>query len=631
MEIERKVGRHHLAFYRGWLQGLNLSEIGDRYLETGIDLRRAKACLSWLRDVIQQAARRHGKHGMARLLRLNIQVAVTSGLEQTAATLPSLAQFREEFDPHTFYTEKELIQAYTQQYPHSADDKAHRRHNMIDRQLRALSWVEELLATEPQPADLVSAWFDRSVANRLMLGGIPNLYGLTALIRERGNRWWVSVPKLGPKGGARIVRWLQTYESSLGTLPVHALKPLRSLPAALLVAQRPCRTAIVPIDSLLIPSDLDGSRGLNRYGETPKIDAADDMQAIRSWLAMKSASPHTQVAYRKEAERLVLWAIIERRKALSDLSVNDCAAYRDWLSMIGRTDTQDWPFRVPQEDWLRKGKIGSERHSNQWRPFGGPLSVRSVKQAIGILNGLFGWLVKVQYLAFNPWAAVSMTLAHDGSDAPDLELTRALTKGQWSYLQDYLEQRAPSDSTEQLRFALQFAYVTGMRRAELVDAKTSRLYSMPLRDEIGTRWMLKVLGKGNKWRTIPMPDKFMESLANYLEYRGLSRDPIANPPDTPLIAHQSSNAPLTQSMLYKAFKSLFAEVASKLEHEGKSNEAKVFRKASTHWLRHTRGSHLGASGTAATMIQKLLGHASVATTSIYTKVDDEVLWAEMSK
>jgi len=70
VKLKRKVGRHHLAFYRGWLHGIDLKELGDRYLETGIDLRLAKSTLKWIKEEIQKAALRHGKHGTARLLRL---------------------------------------------------------------------------------------------------------------------------------------------------------------------------------------------------------------------------------------------------------------------------------------------------------------------------------------------------------------------------------------------------------------------------------------------------------------------------------------------------------------------------------------------------------------------------------
>ena len=63
-------------------------------------------------------------------------------------------------------------------------------------------------------------------------------------------------------------------------------------------------------------------------------------------MAIKSGNQNTQRAYRKEAERMLLWAVIEREKALSDLTVDDCARYRDWLSLLGRTDSGDWNFRL---------------------------------------------------------------------------------------------------------------------------------------------------------------------------------------------------------------------------------------------------------------------------------------------
>jgi site-specific recombinase XerD len=63
---------------------------------------------------------------------------------------------------------------------------------------------------------------------------------------------------------------------------------------------------------------------------------------------------------------------------------------------------------------------------------------------------------------------------------------------------------------------------------------------------------------------------------------------------------------------------------------GKKYEASAFEKASVHWLRHTCGSHMGSSGVPVNLIQKLLGHASVATTSIYTESDSERLWQEVT-
>jgi len=627
VKLKRKVGRHHLAFYRGWLHGIDLKELGDRYLETGIDLRLAKSTLKWIKEEIQKAALRHGKHGTARLLRLPLKHDDSPTVE--IEERPSLAAFKEEFDQAEMWTERELIENYLEKYPEpKISDKQRKKRELVDKQLKALFWVEELLACEPHPNDLISAWLDDTVANRLILADIPDFKTLMATIHEHGYRWWVKVPKLGEKGAVRILKWLQLSENALGKIPMTALQPLRTIPSSALAAYRPVRTGIVPLESLLVPDDLNGANGLNRHAGQPLIEAMDDMLAIRSWLAIKSPSKNTQLAYRKEAERLVLWAIMERHKALSDLTVNDCAAYRDWLSMVGRTEPEQWPFNVPQNEWIGKGKAG--KHKPSWKPLSGPISANSTKQAIVILNGMFGWLVKVQYLAFNPWAAVPVHIVNNPDEAPELELTRAFTKSQWDYLINYLDELFPSAYAVQVRFVVKFAYSTGMRRAELVGSTVGHLYTMPLRDSVGQRWMLKVLGKGSKWRSIPFPEKLFGQLSNYLEYRGLKPYPPDNPPETPLIAHQSSNTPLGEGMLYKALKRLFGEVSEKLKSEGKEHESRVFLKASTHWLRHTRGSHLGQSNTEAVLIQKLLGHASIATTTIYTKSDDETLWNVLS-
>lgn len=621
--VERKVGRHHLAFYRGWLQGLDLKSLADRYLETGLDLRLAKTTLSWLRDTLSQAALRHGKRGEARLLRLHL----ASSQEAKTPAFPSLDDFRAEHDPDGFYQEEELIRLYLETFPQAGDRKIRQRQRLIERQLKALGVLEGLLATEPVPADLVCAWFDKPVADRLVLAGIPTIGALLERIQGRGYRWWITVPKLGEKGAARIVAWLRGYESSLGPLPEHATAPVRSLPAPMLVQARDRQTAIVPIEALAVPQSLSGETGSNRHPGLPRIQAGNDHQAIESWLATKAGSPNTARAYRKEAERLLLWAVIERQKALSDLTVEDCAAYRDWLSILGRTNPQQWPFRISQSEWI--GSRNTPRFSPAWRPFDGPLSAASVRQALTIVSSLFEWLVRVQYCAFNPWDAVGRKPAASTDTPEDVELTRVFSTGQWGYLMTFLDTLPADDATSRLRFVLPFAQTTGLRLSELVDASIGRLYTMPLKEGLGVRWMLKVLGKGGKWRAVPLSNPVMDRLREYLAHRGLDPDPLANPPETPLISRLGSQERVTGSALYKTLRTVFHQAAESLAADGKDQEAKPFRRATVHWLRHTCGAHLASSGVPVNLVQKLLGHASLATTSIYTETDDERLWAEI--
>jgi len=623
--VDRKIGRHHIAFYRGWLQGLDLKSLADRYLETGLDLRLAKTTLTWIRDTLRQAALRHGRRGEARLLRLHLAAAKS----QPATPCPSLEEFQADYDPDGYCREADLIRQYLDTYPQAANRKAWHRQRLIDRQLAALIWVERLLATDPIADDPVSAWFDKPVAERLVLAGIPTIGALLERIRDRGYRWWVSVPRLGEKGALRIVAWLRGYEESLGPLPDQALAPVRSLPTTLRVQARSRETAIVPMETLTVPEALAGETGSNRHPGRPRIDATNDYQAIQSWLTTKSGSPHTARAYRKEAERMLLWAIIERGKALSDLAIEDCAAYRDWLSQVGRTAPEQWLFRLPQTDWI--GKRNTPRFSVGWRPFDGPLSAASVRQALTIASGLFEWLVRVQYCAFNPWIAVSKGLASHEEAPEDIELTRVFSVGQWQYLMDFLLGLPVDEHAHRLRFVLPFAHATGLRVSELVDAKTGRLYTMPLRDRLGIRWMLKVLGKGGKWRAVPLSERVASLLGAYLAHRGLDPDPLANLPETPLIARIDGNDPISSSGLYKAIRGLFQSAADALRADGRSQEAKAFDRASVHWLRHTCGSHMGSAGVPVNLVQKLLGHASLTTTSIYTDSDDERLWQEITE
>lgn len=622
--LTRKIGLHHLAFYRGYIQGIDIGELANRYLETGLDLRRAKSTLSWLRDTLKQAALRHGNYRSARLLRMKVDPPYHC---DTSTPVPTLAAFREEYDPDDFYTEKELLEAFVEAHPAALDVRAQKRHRLIQRQLEMLKWIEPLITTEPVKADFVAAWFDDTIAKRLLLAGLPTLGDLMARIIENGYRWWVSVPKLGEKGAARIVAWLGGYEPSLGQLPKHALVPARSLPACALMQERRSTTAIAPLEKFLVPSELDGSTASNRYSGEPRIKASNDYQAIKSWLDTKSGNQNTQRAYQKEAERMLMWSILERGKALSNLSVEDCVAYRNWLSALGRTEQGDWPYRLAQAVWL--GEKGVSRHDSEWRPFDGALSVKSVQFAITITNSLFEWLVRVQYCIFNPWSGVSKKaiIKQVASEtAPEVEFTRAFTDGQWNYLMQYLGERPNTDVSTRLKFVLPFAQATGLRISELVDSTVGLIYTMPLTEGIGVRWMLKVLGKGGKWRAVPLPSDIVLAMQAYFEARGLNRNIIDNPPETPLIASLTEEATITTSALSKSVSGLFKELAEALSGQGKAIEAKAFSGATVHWLRHTCGSHLAQSGVPINVIQRLLGHSNLQTTSIYTDTADETVW-----
>lgn len=622
--LERKLGSHHFALYRGWLEGLELRDMADRYLETGLDLRVAKTTLQWVRDSLRQAALRHGKHGEARLLRLRL----VGGADDTAKDLPTLEDFRVEHDPTGFYSEEELIAEYLMTYPAAGNRKARQRQRLIQRQREAMIWLEKLVATEPVKADLVSAWFDKTVANRLIHGGIHTIGDLVGCIEAKGYRWWTGVPRLGEKGALRIVRWLEGHEAALGALPLAANVPARRMSAVAALAKRKVRTGIAPLESVVLPAELDGATADNRYPAEPRIDAGDDREAINAWLAVKATSKNTERAYRKEAERLLLWAVMERGKPLSGLNVQDCVEYRNWLSALGRTNEKEWAYRIPQKQWIAPRQI--PRYSPEWRPFDGPLSPVSVKHALSIIGALFSWLVGVEYCRYNPWLQVGKKLAVSADDDPELELTRVFSRAQWDFMMAHLESKQLNEHTRRLRFLMPFALATGMRGTELADVTLGRFYTMPAPGGIGVRWMLKVLGKGAVWRAVPITPATMALVSDYLLQRGLPPDPTDCPPSTPLVARIGGVGGVSYSTIYRLTKWLFDDVAKTLRDAGNVHEAKAYERASSHWIRHTRGNMLGLEDVPTTIIQKLLGHKSIETTSIYTASSEAEAWRILS-
>ena len=119
---------------------------------------------------------------------------------------------------------------------------------------------------------------------------------------------------------------------------------------------------------------------------------ATTARAVLEWPVRYADSPATLASYRKEAERLLLWCVLQRRAALSDLTHEDLLVYQRFL-----VDPQ------PADRWATAGQKPS-RESPLWRPFAGPLSPASQRQAMSILNAMFSWLVEAGYLAGDPLA-----------------------------------------------------------------------------------------------------------------------------------------------------------------------------------------------------------------------------------
>src|SRR5262249_47019556 len=133
----------------------------------------------------------------------------------------------------------------------------------------------------------------------------------------RRRRWWAAIPGLGTASARQIEAFFAAHPQ------------LTERARALVVVDAP--EDIVPWERIVVPHEVDGSQGTFRAPRaTCTLSANNDYDAVHAWLALHE-SPATQRAYRKEAERLILWAIVERGRALSSLTAEDAVAYRAFL------------------------------------------------------------------------------------------------------------------------------------------------------------------------------------------------------------------------------------------------------------------------------------------------------------
>nr|WP_309288716.1 tyrosine-type recombinase/integrase [Burkholderia sp.] len=254
----------------------------------------------------------------------------------------------------------------------------------------------------------------------------------------------------------------------------------------------------------------------------------------------------------------------------------------------------------------------------------GPLSERSRDTARRILTAMGTWLVGQQYLRVSPFgglpAAPSVPIDATG---------RTLTRAQWQYVLQTVLRPVSAFDVEQVTngathardaFLLLFAYATGLRRAELAAATTGALTRSALDGVLDDAWSLRVMGKGRRARSVPMPRRLVDALRAQLRSRPVPLTLETAPADTPLIAHLVTGEALHPDGVGWLFKGIFARAADQLAI-AYPNAAADLRRASTHWLRHTFANHGLDAGADIRDMQELLGHASLGTTTLYTKAD----------
>jgi len=212
----------------------------------------------------------------------------------------------------------------------------------------------------------------------------------------------------------------------------------------------------------------------------------------------------------------------------------------------------------------------------------------TVGRKLAAIRGLYGYLVRTEKAGANPAELVSSPKRAE-------KLPHVLTTEQMRTLLERIPARTPLELRD--RAMLELAYSCGLRCEEIVNLDLGAL-------DYETE-QLRVLGKGNKERLLPVGEPAQRALRRYLDK---GRRALAVDPREPALFLSKSGRRLSNS-----------DVTRRLGLW--TREAALAAGVSPHSLRHSFATHLLEGGADLRTIQELLGHASISTTQVYTRVD----------
>lgn len=636
----RQLSRGHIRFYRAVMDGVGLAKAWELYLQLEGEYTEtlAKATMEWVRLALIQEALDTAQPSLIGLFR-------REPWRVKASAKPTLKEFADRFAQAGDFSERELTEMWKEEF--GGPDRAEARRDRLSQRLRqALQLLERATRRQPTRADAVATWLAPNLAARFAQAGLDTLGAVRDALAARRSARWEAVPGVGEVWADRLQLWMDEHGIEAQALPPPALSS-PALPAS----------PLVPLERLVPPrqSVVRATAAAPAQGPWPApspylpggnaLGALGDKHAVELWLAAKATNANTLRSYRKNAERLLLWCMYERRITFPELTVADAIHYRAWLSDLGRKSPEEWAqagWRMPAEDWI--GPHGAKRLSAEWRPFEGPLSPGSVAQDLLTIRSLFEFLRDGQVIQVNAFKLMGKraTARPNVADLTEQFTGRSFTMDEWHLVVEGLGAEGCSELERRLLLVLWLGFACGLRASEMLSLT---LGSILIGREV---WRLRVLGKGDKTRTVPLPSPVRDMLMAYLASVGVPPEDVlraARAPDgdplrsAPLLRsrrgrrREGGPAPtdaLRYTALYDSLKDHLARRGGMLERRDPLAAAK-FRDASTHWLRHTCATLALKDGVPLNTVQRLLGHSSLTTTSTYVTEQEEALMAAMER
>jgi len=264
----------------------------------------------------------------------------------------------------------------------------------------------------------------------------------------------------------------------------------------------------------------------------------------------KKYSPHTITAYLKDLNDFHAFAVSEYD--YSDIVSVNYAVVRSWI--VSLVDSK--------------------------------ISNRTVNRKVSSLKTYYKYLLKTGQIEVSPLAKHKALKTTKKIQVPFSEVE----------IENVMELLEVENTFEGLRdrLIIELFYSSGIRRAELINIK--------LNDVSYSQKTLKVLGKRNKERLIPLLPSVLKTISEYLPIR----EGLKDIKDREYLVLTSRGVKVYENLVYRVIKSYFSQVSEKV-------------KKSPHILRHSFATHLLNEGADINSVKELLGHSSLASTQVYTQ------------
>ena len=221
---------------------------------------------------------------------------------------------------------------------------------------------------------------------------------------------------------------------------------------------------------------------------------------------------------------------------------------------------------------------------------------RSQARILSGVRSFYRFLVTDGYLKDDPTELLESPVL--GEHLPEF-----LTPGEVDQLEDSIDLSKPEGHRN--RAIIEVLFSCGLRVSELVNLQWSQLYE--------EERYVRVLGKGSKERLVPISERALKEISNYLPWRNSLK---IKPSEEGYVFLNRRGAHLTRTMVLIMLKR-------------QAEEAGIQKTISPHTLRHSFATALLEGGADLRVIQALLGHESIGTTEIYTHISMQTLRREV--